>query len=168
MKRRTKILSLVAALILGQLLFVGPAGADHYPRHYFKSPTTGRCLLGGQLTSSGTGWVGTWPCEASWWLVWEWRGHFDTGVWARIKGVPERSCLDSNDRGGYGDVYMHRCVNSPNQLWKVYLNGGYAKIENLQTKFCLEEPFEGGAVQTHPCRNDTSKQWWRIVSHPAA
>jgi ricin-type beta-trefoil lectin protein len=140
---------------------VSPARA----RHYFKSPTTGRCLLGGQLTGSGTGWVGTWPCEPSWWLVWDWYGQITPHVWSTIRGVPEGSCLDSNTAG---DVYMLSCNGGPYQYWRVFRpDTGLPVIQDYATGLCLSEPASGGAAYTAICDASNPKQRWRIVSHPA-
>jgi hypothetical protein len=164
MNRRTKILGLLAALILGQLLFAGSASADHFPRHYIKSPTLGRCLLGGQINSGGTGWAGTWPCEPTWWQVWEWNGHFDPNTYTTIRGVPQGACLDSNE---YGDVYMLKCNYGGNQYWRVTLNDQrLAVIENFATGLCLQEPSQGGEVFTYYCQEGNRKQSWRFVGHP--
>lgn len=173
-KRRLTGIILAAAALVGGALAPGTSvaatattgDAVDTARHYIKSPTTGRCLLGGQLTDHETGWVGTKACIAQYWMVFEWRGHFDAGVYARIEGVPEGTCLDSNSTGS---VYMRRCSASSNQFWEVSLNPeGYARIENRATRRCLEEPFAGGEVKTYPCRSDTSKQSWRFVNHPAS
>lgn len=175
MKRKMKILSLLAALVLGQLLFVGPAGAADEEqsvqsvRHYFKSLTTRRCLLGGQITSHGTGWVGTWPCEASYWLVWEWSGKYSTEFVAPVRGVAQGACLDSNDRG---DVYVRRCdiPFNPNQHWWVYIpgSGGYPAIKNFGTGLCLTEPPQGGEVYTTYCDDDVRRQRWYHSTLPMA
>lgn len=167
MKRTMKILGLLAALILAQLLFVGPARAadeglsTQTVHHYFKSLQNRRCLLGGQLTSHLTGWVGTWPCHTSYWLVWEWSGTYTHERWEKIRGMGEGTCLDSNESG---DVYMRRCTpfNNSYQQWAVYIpwSGGYPVIQNLETGLCLTEPQQGGEVYTADCYEELSQRWY--------
>lgn len=159
---KTKILGLFTALLLGQVLSAVPAAADHgYQRHYLKSATTDRCLVGQHIPPGGqTGWVGTWPCAADYRLVWQWTGHF--GSWTGIQNVAEKTCLDTN---GSLDMYVHACVGSANQYWVVSRNGhGYAEVKSkVSPHLCMQEAGADGAAQVRPCNRTDKRQWWRFV-----
>lgn len=114
------------------------------------------------ITSNGTGYVGTWPCEPTAWQIWSWFGFTDS-VPQTLIGRGQGACLDTNATA----VYTHWCNDGDNQAWYIYIpaSGGLPMIQSLKYRgWCLTESASTEAIITS-CSTKNPKQRWRFVGN---